>query len=79
MSSNTAKVLEFAQHAFDDAAFHVHVPVAASFFFAIDFGWDHRRNVMLFKPINQGIGVIPLVSQECARVANVLHERQSLG
>ena len=66
-SSNAAKVFELAKHAFDDVTLFIQVPVAASLFFAIGFGWNHCRNLTLFKPIKQGIGFIPLVSQERAR------------
>ena len=61
---NSAKVLEFAEHAFDDMALLVHVPVTASLHFAVGFGWNHCRDVTLYKPVKQGIGLNTLCQLE---------------
>ena len=74
---NSAKVLEFAEHAFDDMALLVHVPVTASLHFAFGFGWNHCRDVALYEPVEQDIGVIPFVSQQRAG-AHALHEGHGL-
>ena len=57
---NSAKVLEFTEPALDDMALPVHVPVTASLHFAVGFGWNHCRDVTLYKPVEQGIGLNPL-------------------
>lgn len=75
---NSAKVLELAEHAFDDMALLVHVPVTASLHFAVGFGCNHCRDVTLYKSVEQGIGVIPFVSQQRAG-ACTLHEGRGLG
>ena len=53
---NQTKVLEFSEHAFDDMALLVLVPVAASLHFAVGFGWNHCRDVSLPEPVEQGFG-----------------------
>ena len=75
---NSAKVLQFAEHAFGDMAFFVHVLVTASLHFAVGLGRYHRRDVTLSEPIEQGIGVIPFIGQQCA-CTDVLHEGHGLG
>ena len=42
-SSNSAKAFELAKHAFGDVTLFIQVPVAASLFFAIGFGWNHGK------------------------------------
>lgn len=76
---NPAKVFEFAKHAFDDMTLLVLVPVTASLHLSICLGRYHRRNVTLPEPVEQCIGVIPLVSQQRARAANIRHEGNRLG
>ena len=76
---NPAKVFEFAEHAFDDMTLLVLALVTASLHLSICLGRYHRRNVTLLKPVEQCIGVIPLVSQQRARAANVHHEGNRLG
>ena len=65
-SGNSAKVFELAEHAFDDMAFLIQVPVAASLNFSIDLGRNHCHNVTLLMPVEQGIRVITLVGQQRA-------------
>ena len=76
---NATEIFELAEHAFDDMAFFVHVPVTASLHFAAGFGRYHGRDTTLPKPVKQGIGVIPFVGQQCVCSANVLHEGNRLG
>ena len=78
-SSNAAKVFELAEHAFDDVTLLVQVPVTASLLLTVGLGRYHRRDVTLSEPVQQGIGVIPLVCQQRARAANVLHQGNRLG
>ena len=56
----------------------VHMPVTASLHFAVGFGCNHCRDVTLYKSVEQGIGVIPFVSQQRAG-AYALHEGRGLG
>ena len=40
---NATEIFELAEHAFDDMAFFVHVPVTTPLYFAGGLGWNHCR------------------------------------
>ena len=54
------KVFQFAEHAFDDMVFFVHVPVTATLHFAVGLGQYHRCDDKLPEPVEQGVGLSTL-------------------
>ena len=74
---NRAKVLELAEHAFDDMALLVHVQITASFRLAL--GGITAAMSRCPGQSSRALGSIPFVGQQCVHATNVLHKGNRLG
>ena len=65
---NGAKVLNFVEEALDEVALSVEHEIALSLDLAVGFWGNHRRDFPPSKGIDQRIGVVGLVSNQCLRI-----------
>lgn len=76
--SDPPVVLQLAEHALNDMAFLIEMPVAGALLKPVAPGRNHRLNLTRLQPCQKRVGVIALVGQQRRRT-DPLQERDRLG